>query len=178
TANLQITAVISGANTVGLQKTGTGDLELDGLNTYTGPTLLSTGMVDVGSNFAFGNAAGGAANNSNVIAIAQSQTIYLRAVNGAESVSNPIDDQAATFLNIFGTNNLTFTGLVTLSTNNSAQTHTITVFEPGQVTNFTNTISGGIYELGTGQALTKGGQGTLEFSGAANYIGQTIINAD
>jgi len=43
--------------------------------------------------------------------------------------------------------------------------HTIQIFSPLQTTIFTNTIT----EHLRPQNFTKGGEGTLEFSGAANY---------
>jgi len=53
--DLWISANISGQSYEALRKAGAGTLLLTGNNTYSGPTLLTAGFVDIGSNTAFGN---------------------------------------------------------------------------------------------------------------------------
>src|SRR5262249_31219298 len=65
--DLTISAVISDSTGVALRKQGPGTLLLTNLNTYTGPTRIEAGIVDIGLTAASSTAAGpfGASTGSN-----------------------------------------------------------------------------------------------------------------
>ncbi len=158
-ADLVIDADISGAADVSLTRTGTGALTLAGNNTYAGPTILNTnGVTRIASDSAFGTGLLSIQNNSAV----------LRAAAAPRTVANPVslDSNFA----VRGSNNLTFTGLATLT-----GSRTITVFDAAQTTTFAGGVTEGIYGS---LNLAKSGRGTLALTLPASYSGTTTLNVD
>ena len=152
-----ISANITGGPEISLTKTGAGVLTLSGNNTYQGPTLLTAGIVRIGSDSAFG---------TGDLSLLGS---VLRATGVPRTVSNANVFINAT-LTIRGANDLTFTGLATLTAS-----RTIQVLDPGNVTTFAGGITESIFgNLG----LSKNGPGTLVLSGANTFTGVTSINTD
>src|SRR5262245_52162207 len=66
--DLDINATIAGGSSglvfAGITKAGAGSINLDGNNTYAGATVVNGGLVQAGSDTAFGNIAGGVVVNS------------------------------------------------------------------------------------------------------------------
>ncbi|HJT81001.1 MAG TPA: autotransporter-associated beta strand repeat-containing protein, partial [Chthoniobacterales bacterium] len=146
--NFTVSGIVSGARK--LTKLGAGTLILSGANTFTGEFSASAGTVGLGNDSATGTG------NFKIGAI----TVY--SVGNARTISNSLTlDQNFT---IGGSLDLTFTGAATL-----ARDITITTTNTGLST-FSGVISGGHH-------VTSAGAGTLVFSGANTYSGETRINA-
>jgi fibronectin-binding autotransporter adhesin len=153
-SDLTISATISGSSGISLSKSGTGTLTLTGANTYASSTILSAGVVEVGNSSAFG------------AGLLSLDGATLRAVNGAQTLANPVTIDAS--FAVFGSSNLTFTSPATLT-----GARTITVLD-----SIVATFSGGLGEgVFSASSLTKAGSGTLALTGANTYSGNTTINA-
>ncbi|HEY5314876.1 MAG TPA: autotransporter-associated beta strand repeat-containing protein, partial [Pirellulales bacterium] len=149
--DLIISANISGAAGVDLNKAGTGNLLLSGNNTYAGQTFVAAGEIAVGSNSALGTGSLYLSGGS------------LLADSGPQTISNQ------TFVSSFtlaGVNALTFSGPANL-TGNATITVTNAMFA---------TFSGGIGETLANLGLTKAGSGFLVLTGANTFDGTTTIN--
>ena len=143
----------------------TGNWNLTGNNSYTGGTTLAnaTGaMLGLGHDNALGT--------GNISVSAAAAT--LRATGGARNIANNIVFSAAATngLGVAGVNDITFGGTVALG----ATAQRFNILNTGKTT-FSGAISGGPAAGGTG--LTKAGGGTLVFSNANTYTGDTRIAA-
>lgn len=170
---LLIAGNVSGTG-VTVNLNGTGTIQLDGANSYSGGTHLGTSSgfkLIVGSDTALGTGALNIGSNSPTI----------QAAYGARTLANALtwSSGGVTFA---GANNLTFTGNSTLS---GSSTRTITAGGTG-LTEFSGAmslastslgvagtgdviISGAISSSGNGYGnLTKSGTGTLTLSNSAN----------
>ncbi len=159
--DLNITAVISGGAGYGLQRTGAGNLELSGANTYSGPTNLGVingnGFTTINSNSAFGN--------SSLVNLANSGSVETIG-SGTFTVANPIEiDNSNVYFYVPG--QLNFTGATTFSSFNG-NVHNLWTYNPAGVVNFAGPVGESIWP---GQNVTKGGEGTLEFSGVNQLSG-------
>ncbi|MEY2479605.1 MAG: hypothetical protein QOI04_532 [Verrucomicrobiota bacterium] len=175
------------SSTGNLTYTGTGILTLNGLNTYTGTTTLSSGTVAIGNNSAFGTSGVTLGNTT------------LQAVGASRSLANNVTYTASTGATVSGSQNLTFTGTWTdtasrtltnnmtsgvtltlagnvfLSDNNTTTTRRLTINGSGNTVisgviannNFGNTVAAG---------LTYSGSGSLTLSNTNTYSGGTIVS--
>ncbi len=146
-----------GANALGLEKLGSGTLVLSGVNTYTGPTVVSSGtLVLSGVSASPMILSGGTLKLGADGALSAGSAVSMS--NGTSSISTfDLDGHAVTIGSLAGTGSVTLGSgsLVTGGDNTS--------------TTFSGTISG------TG-SLTKTGSG-LFVMGSASYTGATTISA-
>jgi autotransporter-associated beta strand protein len=181
------TGVISdGTSAIGTLVLKGGNINLQGNNTYTGGTILTTGgnvsgvnttggwVVGVSSDSAFGTGPitigsvtlGGGATLGNTDP--NGAGVVLRADNGSRTLTNAITFATSSqILGVTGLNDLTFNGTVSLGTS----TPSFNIVSAGTTT-FTNVISG----TPTGGA-TKNGGGTLVLSGANTFTNGFTLNA-
>ena len=164
---LAITAPITSvAAAGGLNKTGTGSLILNAVNTFTtaGGVELTDGALILNDAAALGDPT----NPLTIGDTVNANSVPLQVLAGSAAVTlgtNPVTvNRDFTFGGTANTNNLTIAGNVTLN-----GSHIITVTSP-QVT---GTISGQV--SGAGSSLTKAGAGTLLLSGTNNYGGATTV---
>ncbi|MCO6457780.1 MAG: autotransporter-associated beta strand repeat-containing protein [Pirellulaceae bacterium] len=151
--DLVISGDISGAAGVHLAKTGGGYLSLSGNNTFLG-TLYAAGFLGIGSDTALG---------AGTVSI--SATVF--AEGGARTIVNPI--LADGTLGVGGTNGLTFTGPVNLTSN-----RTFRIIEPTQVTEFQGVIG---EQLGS-RSLAIDGPGTVVIAGPTRLSGTLTISSN
>lgn len=167
--DLTLSGIISGS-TFGVTKLGAGTLELSGLNTYSGTTLVSAGIlratnntVVASTNGPFGNNAsalqlGGGTIQSNVATFSRPITVTvtnsgLDAYSSARTISSTITMASGTMnLNIGGT------------TAASAEGQNLTL--SGIISNTAGTLS-----------LTKIGTSTVILTAANTFIGSTTVSA-
>ena len=149
------------AGTGGLTKIDTGTLVLGGVNTYSGATTISAGIVSVVVSNVFGNTA--------AVTIAAGSELDL---SGGISIGSPITVVSGTgttgsgaIVNTAGTNILT--GPITLAGNTTIGANA------GQLT-----LSGAIGDNGLGYGVTLVGGGTFVFSGGSSntYAGATTLD--
>ena len=169
--------VISGSGNV--IQNGTGTLVLNGVNTYTGSTTVSTGNLTISNASALGGTAAGTtvasgaalqiqgdiavgAEALNLTGSGFSNAGALRNISGANSLAGAITLSGATTIG-------SDAGTLTLSGGISG-TQNLTLVGAGNIT-----LSGGI-ATSTG-TLTKNGSGTATLSAANTYSGSTTINS-
>jgi autotransporter-associated beta strand protein len=184
---LIVNGVVSSTNTIALGLRGSGTIELNGANTFSGGASIETANATLvlGNNSALG---------SGTFSINATSTIMAGGL--ARIISNAMNLAANT--TIGGVNELTFNGDVTVS---GGATRTVTVSNTAATTLAGNvflsdlagtgrtltinglgalTISGVIANfngVGTAANLTKSGTGTLTLSGANTYSGATTLNS-
>lgn len=172
------------ASSVAITKNGTGTLILAGLNSYTGLTTISAGILKLG--------ASGNTTNSPLGTIAAGTTVN----TGAALDVNGFSIGTAEALTVNGTGitnggaltnsgtEASFRGLITLGSASSIITNagTLNIINTGTIGGaFALTIGGsgnGLIAsiIGTGaNTLTKNGSGTWTLSGINTYTGQTNI---
>jgi len=170
----------NGSGTVALAKTGTGTLTWSGVNTYSGTTTVSAGVLDVQNNSSLGTTAGATTVASGAalqldgsgLVVAEPITLSGTGVAGGGALRQPA-------------NTNTWSGAITLGSaarmNADAGTLTVsggitnggfllTVGGAGNTTISTTAISG------TG-GLTKDGTGTVTLSASNTYTGTTTVSA-
>ena len=181
TANtLALNGTVSGA--FGITKAGSGKLVLSGLNTYSGITTVSAGILNIQNAQGTGTTAGG-------VTVASGAALELEGniTVGAEALTlnNNGISSAGALRNISGNN--TWGGLITLSTNavrinsdaGTLNMNSATAIATGTI----SLLCGGAGDMiisgiitGSG-ALTKDGNGTLTLSGLNTYTGPTSITS-
>ena len=174
-----LSGVISGSTAgIGLQKNGTGLLNLTGANTYTGSSTATAGILQVTS---IGNTA---STSSNLGAGGGSLVLNGAAVwyvGGGESSNRPVELAAGTTLDSSGYGPLGLSALAqttnaAIAGSTNAKTLTLTGINTDK-----NTISSvlGNAALNSTAALsvTKAGAGTWILSGANTYTGNTSPSA-
>ncbi|GAB5559415.1 MAG: hypothetical protein SynsKO_10620 [Synoicihabitans sp.] len=149
TATTEFAGIIS--ETGDLTKSGSGNLELSGNNTFSGDTSLSAGALTVGHDNALGTGtldwAGGT----------------LVGDGTARALANTLT--ASDDVKVGGSSALTFSGGFDLE---AAAPRTF------NISNSADTIFSGVISNG---AITKSGTGNLILSGTSTYTGATTINA-
>ena len=143
-----LSGIITGGATAGLTKTLNGILIFSGLNTYTGSTTLTGGILKAGVATAGAN---GAFGNSSAITLANTSGVALD-ITGFNNTIGSLAGGGSTGGNVT-------LGVATLTTG----------------TNNTSTTYSGVIS-GTG-SIIKTGSGTLTLSGVNNYTGTTNIGA-
>ncbi|HLP77949.1 MAG TPA: autotransporter-associated beta strand repeat-containing protein [Candidatus Paceibacterota bacterium] len=171
--------IISGNGGI-VQRAG-GTTVLNGANTYSGGTFPTTGTIGFGCDTTGGGSVTAGPIGTGPLYLAPelpnvTGSGAVMASGGPRTVGNPIQYPSATnnqTLIVSGTNNLTFTGPVTLNGNDGQGTQTTRTF---QVNNTAlTTISGKI--SGAGFGFTKTGTGVLALNNSANdYSGPTTVS--
>lgn len=153
--DLRIDASIAGAS--GLTKIGTGELSLNASNSYAGVTTVSEGTLEVDDSWALGDTSSGT-----VVSDAGHVTVRYDSQVDVEPLT--LDSAGLLALkSALGSNS--WAGPITLSSDAR-----IDVDAAADYLNLRGVISGA-------GSLTKTGEGTLLFSGAANtYTGDTFVN--
>ena len=176
--NINIPDPITGSGT--LTKNGSGTLTLSGLNTYTGATTISTGVLNIQNGSALGTVASGTtvANGAALqlqggITVGSEQlnirgtgiggTGALRNISGNNTWGGSIVQAAATTIS-------SDAGILTLSGSTITGASALTFTGNGNITVSDQISTAGI-------TLTKTGSGTLMLSAANTYTGLTTISA-
>ena len=150
-----ISAIIEG--TAGLTKSGAGTLTLSGVNTYTGTTSISAGILAITSNNALGATGGG-----NGTTVSNNAALWLNA-NGL-TVAEPLtirgdgSNFTGALFNNSGTN--TYSGLITVDPAGGARI--------GSNNNTTLNLTGGVSSAGgSSLALRPGAGGAIQITTTA-----------
>jgi autotransporter-associated beta strand protein len=181
-ANTTANGIISG--TGGLTKSGSGTLTLFGLNSYTGATIVSAGVLNLRTATGVGTTAAGTTVNSGAALQLQGGIVV-----GNETLTldgTGISNDGA-LRNISGNNS--WAGNITINSttriNSDSGTLTLDVASGNAITGSNDNLQVGgvgnvtindIIALGSG-ALTKDGTGTLTLNAANTYTGTTTVNA-
>ncbi len=159
---------------------GNGTSILNGQNTYSGGTTPTTGMIGFGADTIGSTPDSGPIGVGPLLLAPEvgntGATGGVFASGGARTIANPIQYPSITnnlTLLVGGTNDLTFTGAMTLNGNDaSGATNRIL-----QVTNTGLTsINGVISDGGNACGLIKTGNGVLALNNAETYTGPTIVS--
>ena len=166
---------------VGLTKLGSNTLVLSGANTYSGPTTVSAGVLNIPNNTVMGTSG---------VSVASGAALQLQ--GGLTSVSNALTlnglgvSNDGALRSVSGAN--TYAGLITLGNNarinNDDTANTFTVSNVGTITGsgFGLTVGGAgnttiASIIGTGAGtFTKDGAGRVYLTGANTYGGLTTVN--
>jgi len=173
--------------TTALTKSGTGTLTLNGTSSYNGTTTVSTGTLVVGANAPSGSTGAlGNASSEVVLGTAGGSTSASLVIDGAFTAGRDIrtptantTDNGTRVLTLGGNAaaNSTFSGNITLGTENQAgRGVTLTAASGGQVT-FTGVIQNPASMDATSYTVTKSGLGTVVLSNTNTYSGNTTVSA-
>ena len=148
-------AISDGASSFGIIKSGAGQLNLSGNNSFDGGVTLNAGTLSIRHANALGT--GTLTINGGTLTIADTVTVN----NNAQIWAGDFTVGTSNGVQRIGA------GTVTLGGN-----RTVTV------NSFQNLVVGGaISDGGSVYGLTKSGAGTITLSGASTYTGNTIVNA-
>ena len=149
----------------GLRKIGAGTLGLTGVNTYTGGTIISGGILAIASDAALGDASNGVTFDNgtlqflNSFTLASTRTLTLNAGGGTIDTNG---NDATVAQAIGGAGGLTKTGIGTLVLSGAS------AYSGG------TTVSGGILRLGAGGSLLSTGALTMT-GGTFDLNGQSLV---
>lgn len=172
------TAIFAGAITGGgsLTKAGTGTMVLTGTSTYTGGTTISGGVLQIGDGGTSGSIAGNVTNDGMLVFYRSDELTFGGDVSGTGKLAKHGDGTLIlTGENTYSGGTTIYTG--TLQIGNGGTSGSITgdignggtlAFNRSDDTTFDGVITG------TGNVV-KLGQGTLTFTGANYYKGETQI---
>jgi fibronectin-binding autotransporter adhesin len=167
------------AGTNALTKSGNGTLVLGGVNTYSGTTEVSAGVLNIRNASALGATSSGTTVDSGASLQLQGGISV-----GAEplTLNNAGVSSAGAIENVSGTNS--WSGAITLASPSTIGSTSGTITVSGNIDNATfgltiggagnTTLSGVISNSG---GLTKSGSGTLTLSGGNTFSGNTTISA-
>jgi fibronectin-binding autotransporter adhesin len=176
TQGTDFNSVIGGA--IGVAQVGSGTLVLNGVNTYTGKTIIQSGAVSVAT---INNAnANGNLGTNGTIDLGGSTTTGALVYTGVGETTDRVINLAGTTgggtLDQSGSGLLRFTSALT-TTGSGAKTLTLqgSTAGAGEVSGVIVDYTGAGGPLATG--LTKAGSGTWTLSGTNTYSGVTTVNA-
>lgn len=165
--------IVDGTTPTGLTKSGGGLLVLSNQNTYSGPTIVDAGTLQL-SNDSPGSYTGptvinmGAAVHLSDLNALQNSTVTINA--GAVGLVFDYLVNLAGMGQPFALGGLAGNGNLSLIDNASAPV-ALTVGQNNQ-----NTTYGGVISSGTASSLSMIGSGTLILTGSSTYTGTTIVN--
>lgn len=165
--------VISGAGSVTINHSGTGDYVPRADHTYSGGTTLTAGLVavdrdSIGSPGAPTSGPFGTGTLTLAGGQIRSGTGSNRTVGNAVTISGDM-----TFFSVASEKNLTFSGPITLS----GGTRTFTANAGTTVAGISTIFSGAVGDGGNNLGLIKTGTGNLTLGGANTYTGGTTVNS-
>ncbi|MCX6848641.1 MAG: autotransporter-associated beta strand repeat-containing protein, partial [Verrucomicrobia bacterium] len=172
---LAINGAVSGT---AITKAGAGTLVLGGINTYTGATTVSAGVLSAANNLALGTTAG-------VTTVSSGASLELQGgitiAGEALTINGTGASNSGALRNLSGDN--IFNGNVALGSASNIQSDAGTLSINGgisgafglTVAGAGNTVINGIIGTAAG-TLTKNDSGTLTLANANTYIGATTIN--
>ena len=179
-STLLVSGDVSGSGS-GLSKSGSGTLVLSGINSYTGATSVTAGILNIQSNGALAGSSG--------VTVSDGAALQLQG-DISTSAATPLTlsgsgvSSAGALENVSGTN--TYSGLITLGSNTTigadsgtlALANTGTIMGSGLNLTLTGAGNGSLAgAIGTGSgSLTKSGAGTWTLSGANTYSGGTTVS--
>jgi autotransporter-associated beta strand protein len=178
--NITVSGAI-GIGTAGLTKDGTGTLSLSNANTYSGPTAVNAGIINLQNGAALGT--------SSQTTIADAATLELQGDIAVGSLALRLNGAGVSSLGVLrsisGNNSWagTITAMSSTRIHSDAGVLTLSGTNAISATNMGVTFGGsgdvvvsGTITTGTG-SLTKEGSGTLTLSGANTYTGATTITS-
>ena len=172
--------VISGSGSY-MQKAGV--TFLNAANTYSGGSLLVGGTIALGLNSTGAVTDGPIGTGPLLLTIDSTTTTTgsgtVFASGGARTIANPIQYPTGTnnlTLIFGGTNNLTFSGAMTLNGNDNVTTNTITARTVQTTNTGLSTLSGIISDGGLAYGFIKTGNGDLNLSAANTFSGGTSVS--
>ncbi len=198
---LMLSSAISGTGT--LVKNGSGTLRLNGSNTYTGATILNSGILQAGANNAFGSGTwtinGGIVSSDSGTTRTLSNALLINAnpsfgdgINGGQLVfSGAVDLNGATrtITSVLGTQGARFngvisnggitktgTGRVTLANDSNTFTGATTINEGILATSIGALATSASVTLASGAELALGSNGTTLINNLNGAAGSLIVS--
>ena len=181
--NVTLAGAVDSSNVGGLTKLGTGTLTLSGSNGYTGPTLISTGTLQI-TDGAFLASASSITNSGALLFNLAGSGTYGNAISGAGAVTKiGAGSVTLTGSNNFGNTNLNGgTTTITSTLSSASSTMTLTGTGAGTVLNLQGaTATLGTLNIGnlldTGESTVNQSSGTTTITNTFNigysYMGRT-----
>ncbi|NBU59953.1 MAG: hypothetical protein EBS23_09415, partial [Betaproteobacteria bacterium] len=181
-ASSSIVGIVSGATS--LSKSGTGELQLQAANTYTGGTTVSGGTLKLGVTDALGSGAitvkAGSTLDLNGQSLSQSgQALSLSGIGTPVPGDTTGTSNPGALINSSASNASTVAGTITLKSPRDSSGTVIRVGEGAAIGGAGNiTLSGAIAgTMGEANGLEKRGTGVLTLSAANSFSGSTIIKS-